>query len=81
MKMGADAALKSENVAVFNGVDHLDGTAINATDLRAGAAMVIAGLVAEGTTEVYNLEHIERGYVDLVKNFRDLGADIARVTD
>lgn len=81
VKMGADAALKSENVAVFNGVDHLDGTAINATDLRAGAAMVIAGLVAEGTTEVYNLEHIERGYVDLVKNFRDLGADIARVTD
>ena len=81
VKMGADAALKSENVAVFNGVDHLDGTAINATDLRAGAAMVIAGLVAEGTTEVYTLEHIERGYVDLVKNFRDLGADIARVTD
>ena len=81
VKMGADAALKSENVAVFNGVEHLSGAAIEATDLRAGAAMVIAGLAAEGTTEVYNLEHIERGYVDLVENFRELGADIVRVSD
>ncbi|MBO4359846.1 MAG: UDP-N-acetylglucosamine 1-carboxyvinyltransferase [Eubacteriaceae bacterium] len=80
VKMGADASLRTENVAVFNGVDHLTGTAIKATDLRAGAAMVIAGLAAQGTTEVYNLEHIERGYVDLVENFRSLGADIARVS-
>lgn len=80
VKMGADAHLRTENVAVFNGVDHLEGAVIEATDLRAGAAMVIAGLAAKGTTEVLNLEHIERGYVDLVENFRALGADIARVS-
>ena len=66
---------------MFNGVEKLSGAKIQATDLRAGAAMVVAGLMAEGTTEVYNLEHIERGYVNLVENYRSLGADIKKVKE
>ena len=81
MRMGANVMVSGGNVAMFNGVEKLSGAKIQATDLRAGAAMVVAGLMAEGTTEVYNLEHIERGYVNLVENYRSLGADIKKVKE
>ena len=67
--------------AVFEGVDHLTGAPVNATDLRAGAALIIAGIVAEGTTELYNLEHIDRGYENIEEKFRGLGANIRRVKE
>ncbi len=54
---------------------------VKATDLRAGAAMVIAGLIAEGETEIYNIEHIDRGYPHIENKFKKLGADIHRIDD
>ena len=66
--------------AVFEGVDNLTGATVRATDLRAGAAMVIAGLVAKGTTEIEDINYIERGYEFLEKKLTALGADIRRVT-
>ena len=53
---------------------------MSATDLRAGAAMILAGLVAEGTTTVGNLHHIDRGYEDIVGKLQSLGADIQRIS-
>ncbi len=79
-KMGADIMVNG-NVAVFNGVEKLSGAKIQATDLRAGAAMIIAGLVAEGRTEITELKHIDRGYERIVENFKGLGADIARIDE
>jgi UDP-N-acetylglucosamine 1-carboxyvinyltransferase len=79
-KMGADIIVNG-NIAVFNGGANLSGAQINATDLRAGAAMIIAGLVAEGTSEIFELKHIDRGYENIVAKFQALGADIERVTD
>ncbi|MBE6989568.1 MAG: UDP-N-acetylglucosamine 1-carboxyvinyltransferase [Ruminococcaceae bacterium] len=67
-------------VAVIEGVDHLEGAPIKACDLRAGAALVIAGLAAGGTTTLENVHYIERGYEDMVGKLRALGADI-RVVD
>lgn len=51
------------------------------TDLRAGAALIIAGITANGTTEVYNLDHIDRGYENIEEKFRKLGAKIQRVSE
>lgn len=65
--------------AVVEGVEKLRGCSVNATDLRAGAALVLAGLVAEGETEVGHLHHIDRGYDCLVDKLRGLGADIVRL--
>ena len=62
-------------------MDHLTGAPVAACDLRAGAAMVIAGLVAEGVTEVEDIHYIERGYENFVGKLRALGADIALVND
>ncbi len=81
IKMGAEIIVNNGNIAIFHGVDKLYGAKINATDLRAGAAMIIAGLMAEGVTEVYELEHIDRGYEDIVGKFRSLGADIKRINE
>ncbi|NLW69640.1 MAG: UDP-N-acetylglucosamine 1-carboxyvinyltransferase [Eubacteriaceae bacterium] len=78
-KMGARVTVTNGNVAIFHGGDKLMGARINATDLRAGAAMVIAGLVAEGETIVGGLEHIDRGYEDIVGKYASLGADIKKV--
>lgn len=64
--------------AVIEGVSRLTGAQVNASDLRAGAALVIAGLVADGTTEIGNVYHIDRGYHNLVSKFKALGADIWR---
>lgn len=78
LRMGADIQVDGK-VAVIVGVPRLDGTTVRATDLRAGAAMIIAGLVAEGTTTVEDTIYVERGYEDVVEKFTALGADIKRV--
>ena len=66
-------------VAVIQGVGELKGAPVSATDLRAGAALIIAGLAAEGTTEIDNIHYIERGYEKIDEKLRGLGADIRRV--
>ncbi|MHC1719410.1 MAG: UDP-N-acetylglucosamine 1-carboxyvinyltransferase [Clostridiaceae bacterium] len=78
-KMGASIKVEGRT-AIIDGVDKLTGAVVKATDLRAGAAMVIAGLIAEGTTEVTDIEHIDRGYPNIESKFRSLGADIRRVS-
>lgn len=77
-KLGADIEVDN-NCAIINGVSSLRGASVKATDLRAGAALVIAGLAAEGETSVYGIEYIERGYQELVEKLKYLGADIQRV--
>ena len=66
-------------VAVIEGVPALTGVTVKATDLRAGAAMIIAGMVARGETRVTNIQYVDRGYEDVVEKFSALGADIRRV--
>lgn len=77
-RMGADIEVNGK-VAIIQGVDHLNGCPIKADDLRAGAAMIIAGLAAVGRTEVENVIYIDRGYENVVEKFKALGADIERV--
>ena len=79
-KMGA-AIATSGNRATVVGVDRLHGASVKATDLRAGAALVMAGLTAKGETRVSDIYHIDRGYSDLEGKFRKLGADIKRVKE
>ncbi len=76
--MGAKIRVDGKN-ALVNGVEGLHGATVYAHDLRAGAALVIAGLAAEGTTYVEHIHFIERGYESLVRKLTDLGADIRRV--
>ena len=64
--------------AVFEGVTKLSGAPIYATDLRAGAALIIAGIIADGNTELYNIHFIDRGYECIEDKFRKLGAKIER---
>ncbi len=78
-RMGAQAQVDGK-VAIFQGVDHLTGAPVKATDLRAGIAMVIAGLIARGTTEIEDIQYIERGYENVVEKMKALGADIRRVS-
>ncbi len=78
LRMGANIQVDGK-VAVIEGVDKLAGCEVKATDLRAGAALIIAGLLADGTTTVENIQYIDRGYEDVVKKFTQLGADIRRV--
>ena len=68
-------------VAVIEGVDKLKGAPVRATDLRAGAAMIIAGLMAEGTTEITHIHHIERGYENIIEKLNTLGEDISLKKD
>lgn len=77
-RMGAKIRIEGRS-AIVEGVPHLKGADVNATDLRAGAALVLAGLVAEGETKVGYLYHIDRGYDNLVQKLQRLGADIVRV--
>ena len=79
-KMGAKISAHGKT-AVFDGVENLTGAPVYATDLRAGAALIIAGISAEGQTEIYNLEHIDRGYENIEDKFRKLGAKIERVVE
>ena len=77
-KMGAQIQTESRNAFVM-GVPKLYGAQVRATDLRAGAALIIAGLAAEGQTVISDLHHLDRGYENLVEKFSALGADIRRV--
>ena len=79
-KMGAKITAQGKS-AFFEGVEKLYGAPVYSTDLRAGAALIIAGTAAEGITEVYNLEHIDRGYENIEERFRSIGADIKRVSE
>lgn len=74
-KMGADIRVLGSRIS-YQGPSKLNGTHVKATDLRAGAAMVIAGLMAEGQTEITNIEFILRGYSNIIEKLKDLGADI-----
>ena len=77
-RMGAQISVDGR-IAVVEGVDHLNAAPVKATDLRAGAAMLIAALAARGTTQIEEVHHIERGYEDVVEKLKNLGADIRRV--
>ena len=79
-RMGADIITENREALVPGG-KHLKGAKVRATDLRAGAAMVLAGLSATGTTEISEIYHIERGYEDFVGKFKALGADIMKVSN
>ena len=79
-RMGADISIENREARVPGG-KHLKGAKVRATDLRAGAAMVLAGLVVSGTTEVSEIYHIERGYENFVQKFNGLGADLMRVEE
>ena len=79
-KMGANINPQGKT-AIFEGVESLSGAPVYATDLRAGAALIIAGIIANGTTELYNIEHIDRGYEHIEDCFNALGANIERVEE
>ncbi len=78
-RLGANIRIEGHS-AIVRGVSILEGSEVVATDLRAGAALVLAGLVAKGETHVNNIYHIDRGYSNLESNLRNLGANIKRVT-
>ncbi len=75
-KMGANIILKDKTHAVITGPSKLKGAALNATDLRGGAALVTAGLIADGCTIVSNIEYILRGYENIINKLKNVGADI-----
>lgn len=77
VRMGANVQVDG-TIAVFQGVEELTGAPVRADDLRAGAAMVIAGLIARGTTEIEDILYIDRGYEDYVEKLKALGADLYR---
>ncbi len=79
-KMGAKISPQGKT-AIFEGVEKLSGAPVYATDLRAGAALIIAGIIADGKTEIYNLSHIDRGYENIEDKFRKIGANIERVDE
>jgi len=78
VRMGANIKIDGRT-AIIEGVGTLTGCDVKATDLRAGAAMILAGLVAQGKTEISDLYHIDRGYVNIEEKFRGLGANIYRI--
>jgi UDP-N-acetylglucosamine 1-carboxyvinyltransferase len=75
IRMGANIEIRG-NLAVITGVKHLGSAPVTAMDLRGGAALIIAGLLAKGRTEISGVDHIDRGYEYVVENFRNLGANI-----
>jgi len=77
--MGADIQVDGK-MAVITGVNELTAAPVKAVDLRAGAAMIIAGLMAKGITEVEEIVHIDRGYEKLAEKLTELGADIRRMS-
>ena len=79
-RMGADVKTEGHS-AIVKGVSHLSGAPVMATDLRASASLILAGLAAEGQTEISRVYHIDRGYEQIVKKLSGLGADIRRVKD
>lgn len=79
-RMGANIKIDGRN-AIVEGVSRLTGCKVKATDLRAGAALIVAALAAEGQTEITELQYIDRGYEDLIEKFQTIGADIVRISD
>ena len=79
-KMNADISTTNDHI-LYKGGNPLQGAKVKATDLRAGAALVIAGLMAEGKTEITNVEFILRGYSNIIEKLRNLGADIELIED
>lgn len=79
-KMGAQIRIEGKT-ACIEGVDYLNGCQVTATDLRAGAALIIAGICAKGETEVCGIDHVERGYEKISERFQSLGAKIERVSE
>ena len=79
-KMGAKITAQGKS-AVFEGVKSLVASPVYVTDLRAGAALIIAGIIAEGETELFNLGHVDRGYEHIEDKFRKIGANITRVRE
>ena len=79
-RMGANISVEGR-VAVIEGVDSLKGAPVKATDLRAGAALIVAALGAEGVSEIYDIFHVERGYENMEEKLRALGADIVKVDE
>ena len=77
-RMGAKINIESRS-AIIEGVEKLTGTQVKATDLRAGAGLILSALAAEGKTEISDIYHIERGYYNIEKKLKNLGADICRV--
>jgi len=80
LRMGADVVIQG-NSATVRGVPKLRGAKTMATDLRASASLILAGLAAEGTTELSRVYHLDRGYETIEKKFSALGADIRRVPE
>ncbi len=78
MRLGANIQIEGNN-AIVRGVDKLEGATVMATDLRASASLVIAGLVAQGETQVDRIYHLDRGYDRMEAKLRGIGADIERV--
>jgi UDP-N-acetylglucosamine 1-carboxyvinyltransferase len=78
LRLGANIKVEGR-VAIVDGVEKLSGASVEATDLRGGAALVVAGLTAYGTTEISGLNHLDRGYENLERNLRNLGADVKRI--
>ena len=76
--MGADAEIKGSTL-VIHGRERLFGTEVSAADLRGGAALIIAGLAASGTTVVNNVHYIDRGYESIERDLKLIGADIMRI--
>lgn len=80
IRLGANIQTEGKS-AIVAGVEHLTGNEVVATDLRAGAALILCGLVATGETKIKNIYHIDRGYVDIVGKFSKLGANICRIEE
>ena len=78
LRLGANIKVEGR-VAIVEGVERLSGASVEATDLRGGAALVVAGLAASGVTEVGGLHHLDRGYEKLGENLARLGAEVERV--
>jgi len=76
--MGAQVTV-DDRIAVVQGVKRLTGAQVKASDLRAGAALIIAGLMADGTTEIVNIKYVDRGYDHIENKLISIGADIARI--
>ena len=80
LRMGADIKISGGNIANVRGVSHLQGAPVMASDLRASASLVIAALIAQGTTVISRVYHMDRGYESIEKKFEGLGADIKRIS-
>jgi UDP-N-acetylglucosamine 1-carboxyvinyltransferase len=79
VRLGADITV-NDNIATVVGVEKLTGAKVMSTDLRASASLILAGLAAEGTTEVLRVYHLDRGYEQIEKKLSQLGADIERTS-